>query len=290
MMKAMNILHQSSKYSCLFNSGIKSLAESIKKALFPDKCLTCGEFFYFEKEVKPETALFNGIPGIIFQNLLKPFLCSTCSKDYLPVASPLCSTCGFMFKSRLGENHVCGKCMISRKNFFSARAAGTYDKTLMTLVHAFKYRGKLQLANPLGRLLFDAFIRFFSTENIDIIVPVPLHSYKFRERGFNQSILLIREWPRLIENNGLQIKPFTIDPHSLIRTRHTDSQAGLGREMRITNIRGAFSLRDRSIVKGRKILLVDDVYTTGATVDECAGVMLKEGASQVDVLTLARAM
>ncbi len=284
------------------------LIDAFKKALFPDMCLVCGAFFHLQEykqdglrgwnNEKTDAVLnrqwhahqFNRSPGIFFENLMRPFLCPACSETYSSVESPICSTCGVIFNSREGDDHVCGDCLKSPKKYRTARAAGIYDQSLMALIHRFKYNGKIQLARPLGALLFAAFVHSYGKDNVDFIVPVPLHSGKLRERGFNQSFLLVREWHIFADSQRINVPPFKIDRHSLVRSRRTESQAGLGREGRISNIKGAFSLRNSSKVNGRNILLVDDVYTTGATAGECADVLLSGGAKQVSVLTLARAM
>jgi len=122
-----------------------------------------------------------------------------------------------------------------------------------------------------------------------LIIPVPLHPRKLRRRGFNQSYLLVAKWPRYFsgENGGRRIE---IKADLLRRVRWTAPQTGLGRRERQNNIKGAFSLPNGVPVENCSILLVDDVYTTGATVTECARVLLTGGADRVDVLTLARAI
>ena len=123
-----------------------------------------------------------------------------------------------------------------------------------------------------------------------MIIPVPLHIKKLRMRGFNPSFLLIREWKNAgaVMNNKMPEIPD--DGNILIRKKWTDSQTGLGRKKRMLNIKNVFAVTDRLRVKGKNILLVDDVYTTGATVNECAKTLLKGGAENVDILTLARAI
>ena len=138
------------------------------------------------------------------------------------------------------------------------------------------------MSRPLGALAKDTFFQFWDGDAIDLLVPVPLHVKRLRERGFNQAHLLIRRWAK---QEGI---PF--DGLTLSRSRWTAPQTGLSRSERRKNIKGAFSIRHPERIKGRKIVLVDDVYTTGATVNECARVLMKAGAEFVDVLTLARAV
>jgi ComF family protein len=125
-------------------------------------------------------------------------------------------------------------------------------------------------------------LRFWDADTVDLLVPVPLHVTRLRERGFNQAFLLITKWAK---HEGL-----CFDGMSLCRRRRTDPQTGLSRQERGRNIRKAFAVRKPETIQGKRILLVDDVYTTGATVNACARILLEVGAATVDVLTLARAV
>ncbi len=123
-----------------------------------------------------------------------------------------------------------------------------------------------------------------------MIVPVPLHVKKLRMRGFNPSFLLVKDWIRIAKFLHVEIPDIPIDINVLERKRWTEPQTGLRRKERLANIKNAFHIRNGSKITGKRILVVDDVYTTGATVNECAKVLLKGGAGQVDVITLARAV
>jgi ComF family protein len=293
------------------------IAKAYKKALFPTRCLVCGSFFHSNEhnicDVKPgptdadrsnlvqefikkivstsvhDNYYLDNIPKV-FDKLMAPFLCPICSSGFLLVESPKCSRCGMMFKSRQGEDHICGECLDSPKRFQMARSAGIYKDTLMAVIHCFKYKGKIQLSRPLGTLLFAAFGSFWDKMNIDLIVPVPLHSKKLRMRGFNASLLLVKDWVGIAKFLNVRLPVIPVDTNVLARRRWTEPQTGLGRKERSANIKNAFNMSDGSKISGKRILIVDDVYTTGATVNECAKVLLKGGAGRVDVLTLARAM
>ena len=192
--------------------------------------------------------------------------------------SPICMRCGLIFKSRQGEDHLCGECLQSEKPYGKARAAGVHDQALMSIMHAYKYGGKVQLAGPLSKLLTAVFERHWQPDAIDLVLPIPLHPTRLRERGFNQAYLLVRSWGDIVARDILQ------------RKRPTSPQTGLGRKERLRNVRGAFAVKDPLAVKNRRILLVDDVYTTGATVKECARILKKCNAVQVDILTVGRAI
>ena len=274
---------------------LKTILTTLQEAVFPTRCLVCRAFL----DNKQRKSLFQdfhdrasfdcqNMPS--FENLMTGFLCPTCLKGFIPVEPPICPVCGIMFKSREGEDHVCGECLTSPKKFRISRSPGIYDREFMAVIHCLKYKGKIQLARPLGMLLFSAFINFWGTNSIDIIVPVPLHIKRFRKRGFNQAYLLVRDWKQIAENLNIGLSNIRIDTNVLIKSRWTDPQTGLDRKKRMTNIKNAFSIRDQAIIKNKRILLVDDVYTTGATANECAKALLRGNAEYVDVLTLARAV
>jgi len=264
--------------------------------LFPAKCLACGSFLY-SRGISFNSAHGPHIPlpthaakrAILLRGLMSAFLCSACLPGAITVTSPICTTCGVPFKSRSGDNHVCGRCIRGSFKFRMARASAIYQKGFMKLVHCFKYMGKTQLARPFSLILLNTFLRFWRKEKIDFIVPVPLHAKRFRKRGFNQAYLMIREWPALAAAMNLEMPCSRIERRLLFRKRHTPTQTGLGRQKRRKNIKDAFQITHGHDIKDKRVLLVDDVLTTGATADECAAVMLKNGALSVDVLTLARA-
>lgn len=268
------------------------------EALFPPKCLICGRFLALQSNTR--NLRLQGYRAAIgrsplsqqamFKALMMPFLCSTCAAGFLPVESPFCSCCGFVFTSREGEDHVCGECLASPKRFRIARSAGIYQQSLMAVLHGYKYRGKIQLCRPLAAILFFVLLKSWPKDRIDLVVPVPLHRAKMKRRGFNQVGLMLNEWNRMAIGFGVDVPYRRIDDRVVVRTRRTRPQAGLGRKQRIYNIKNAFRVIDGVNLADKRILLVDDVYTTGATVNECAGILLKSGAGSVDVLTLARAV
>jgi len=254
---------------------------------FKDKKFLAFDYMQDSQEQRV-TSCLNG--DFKFDRLFSPYLCSTCLARYAPVESPICIRCGIMFKSREGDDHLCGDCIKEPKRFKIARAPGIYDRTLMKAIHCLKYRGKIQMARPFEMLLFAAFVRFWDIKNVDLVVPVPLHLKRLRERGFNQAYLLVRNWKRLAMDLKIEMPDITIDRNVLVRSRWTEPQTGLGRKKRMKNIKNAFKVNDCSRIAGKRILLVDDVLTTGATVNECAKTLIGDGAKRVDVLTLARAM
>ncbi len=297
--------------------ALQRTAGAVKDALFPKRCLACTNFFHNEqqqadryntsipgaKQLMPlagwiagpavargQNDICGGQTREIFGHVMAPFLCRECITGFIPIESPKCSKCGIMFKSRQGSDHLCGECIKSPKKFGIARSLGVYENILMRAIHCLKYRGKVQLAYPFGMLLFFTFIRLWDTNRVDVIVPVPLHRKKFKLRGFNPSFLMVKDWARIAEMLNFEGTLMPVAKDGLIRSRWTEPQTGLDRKKRLANIKNAFAIEDSFEISGKRILLVDDVYTTGATANECCRVLLNGGAGHVDVLTLARAM
>jgi ComF family protein len=195
-----------------------------------------------------------------------------------------------MFPSRRGEDHLCGQCATTGHWFSASRAVGRYQGPLRDIIHHLKYGGRVWLARPLGLLMYAVFRTTWPPGEIDMVMPVPLHRRRFRSRGFNQAWLLLRHWPVFPDTGEGRLQRPRLLRAGLVRRRATRPQTGLGRQERLSNLEGAFALAPDTAVDDRTVLLVDDVMTTGTTVDECARVLLAAGAGRVDVLTLARAM
>lgn len=266
--------------------------KAFQKALFPDKCQACSVFFHCNENPRTISLApdyFRQAPiERVFQKEMSPFLCPDCLRSFAPLATPFCTQCGRMFASPVSDNHQCGDCIKKKKPYLSARSAGLFTGALMETIHRFKYAGKTQFAEPFGLILFSAFIRYFTESLIDLIVPVPLHASKLKERGFNQSIMILRSWPKLISQTNVADIHIDLQDAILHRKRKTESQTGLGKENRKANIKGAFTVKYPERIQKKSILLVDDVFTTGATAEECAKTLMKQGAGEVHVLTLAR--
>ena len=212
--------------------------------------------------------------------------CVKCRKRVREITHPLCTLCGQPFLDTGGDDHLCGNCLVRKPNFVQARAWACYprdegeDHPLREVVQRFKYGRKVSLGKPLGRLMAMACRAFFQQCAFDVIIPVPLHPQRLRWRGFNQSVILAREVSR---SWGLPV-----DPLILLRSKETPPQTQLSEEERRKNVRRAFALNPAKPVEGRKVLLVDDVYTSGATVNECSRTLIQGGVEEVHVLTLAR--
>ena len=204
----------------------------------------------------------------------------------VPIDGVLCSVCGEKlfgqpFVAEAGP--VCGLCHRAAPRFAKAVAYGAYEGPLRELIHIFKYQRVHSAAQLLGKLLRETVQRAGLAGPLAVI-PVPLWPGKQRSRGFNQAGEIARSFCRAQAPAGIKLEATL-----LIRTRETTSQTGLTRAQRRANLRGAFAVRHPEKLRGRSILLVDDVMTTGSTASECARVLLRGGAKEVFVATVARA-
>ncbi|MGH7769339.1 MAG: ComF family protein [Candidatus Binatia bacterium] len=212
--------------------------------------------------------------------------CRACSERIRRVIHPFCGACGRPFLDTSGDDHLCGNCLLRRPHFVRARAWACYptedgeEHPLREVVQRFKYGRKVSLGKPLGRLMAIDCRGLFDERPLDVILPVPLHPKRLRWRGFNQSVVLAREI-------GKEWK-LPVDPFVLVRSRETPPQTQLNEEERKKNMRRAFSVNPTRSVEGKAVLLIDDVYTSGATVNECSRALMRGGAKEVSVLTLAR--
>jgi ComF family protein len=227
--------------------------------LFPPLCHSCRAF----------------IP-----NAGRIHICTDCLATSRSLDSPFCTVCGVPFRTEGGLDHLCGDCLSKPPAFAAARAAVVYEGAVRELIHRFKYSGRVQARRPLGLLLAERLAGFVHDVAPDLILPVPLHPKRLRRRGFNQAVLLgelvSREW-------GVPMARRVIR-----RVRWTEPQITLAAGDRAANVRGAFAVADPDIVRGKRILLIDDVMTTGSTLSECARMLGKAGAAAVFAAVVAR--
>ena len=207
-------------------------------------------------------------------------VCRACLAKPEPLAAEyFCVQCRAPFRNAfpLDAQGRCALCRRGVRGFDAAYSFGFYEDALRDLIHLFKYGRVETLAKPLGRYLEQALPR---EESFDVIVPMPLHWRKRWQRGFNQAALLAREVSRRTHVPVM---------HAIRRVKFTSAQAGLTNAKRRLNVSGAFEARGKRRVDGKRVLLVDDVMTTGATAASCARALKMAGARQVVLLTLARA-
>jgi ComF family protein len=240
------------------SSVARKLPAALLSLVFPDDCRICGAGL--------DTA--SNIP-----------ICRNCLSAPKPLlAEYFCSQCQtpFLNDAPLTDDGVCRLCALGLNSFDRAYSFGEYTGTLRKAIHLLKYGGIQSLSRPLGKLLVSAVPR---DDSFDVVVPLPLHWRRRWKRGFNQSELLARVVARRL---GLPLSK------TLKRSRPTGSQAGLTNAQRRKNVAGAFAAARRSSVENKHVLLIDDVLTTGATVNAAAAALKRAGARRVTVLTLAR--
>jgi ComF family protein len=249
------------------------------------------------ERVGPDTGLWRRFTGALLDLVFPPFcpvcraplaedrhglLCAPCWEALERIGPPWCRTCGLPLGAFAGgaDTHLCGACRLRPPVFTYARAGARYGDTVREALHALKFKGRRGLVAPLADLVVEAVGARLPTGRPDLLVPVPLHPRRQRERGFNQASLLAH---RIGQAWNLPVRDDVLD-----RVVATLSQTALESEARRSNVRNAFRLRRAEAVAGRHPVLVDDVMTTGATVSECALALKAGGAATVGVLTVAR--
>ena len=261
-------MQKSGKHAWLHRLG--SAARTALAVLYPWRCLNCSA----------------GLPA-------DHAFCPKCQGWIRPILSPLCPCCGRPFPSGVGPDHVCHQCRQQPPSFRHARAWAAYNtpggspQPLRQSILRFKYGRNMRAGKALAALTAHHFSLAreqgagqAEATDYDRVIPVPLHPTRLRWRGFNQSLILARAIGQRINT--------PVDPWLLSRIRPTPPQTQLSKEDRRANVRGAFRVHTPALAKGKRVLLVDDVYTSGATVEECARTLYQDGARSVDVFTAAR--
>ena len=257
---------------------IKKSIKAVEQFIYPLKCLKCGRYID---------------PDSIEPGTMETCFCDICIKAGLYyIKSPYCIKCGVQFHSfsnqDLNENHLCQTCIKTPLKVGKVRALVEYKGIIKEAIPFYKYSSKLALAKVFELLLFQTFLKYFEKSNIDLLIPIPLYKTKLKERGFNQSFLMIRNFVKLYQLH-FKTKPlWEIDTNCFVRSKKTKPQTGFDIEQRKQNLKKAFKVIAPGTIKNKNILLIDDVFTTGATCNEAALELLKNGADRVDVLVLAR--
>ena len=233
--------------------------------IYPPRCYICNRFLHHNESISPSF-----------------HLCNNCISQLTPITHPMCTICGLPFPNSTGSDHLCENCLRKRPWYDSFRSPYVYSGPLMESIQKFKYNTETQLMYSFGLLLSSFAKEWIPNPKDFVIVPVPLHKRRLKERGFNQSLLLAKV---LATDLGNQL-----DYLSLIRKRYTQAQTGLKREARRRNVKDAFTIIEPGNIKDKKILLVDDVFTTGHTLNECARILKKSGAKNVICIALARTL
>lgn len=234
-----------------------SLFAAGRDLLFPARCLACG---------------------VLLGRHTLPLLCPSCQKRLVPLNSPLCRCCGTPFST--GRDHLCGACLKTAPPFTLARSAFLYQAPLDRLILDIKFGHHLTGLASLAHLASHS-PAFATLARPDLILPVPLHRDRLRERGFNQALLLAK---------CCFAGQAEVAADVLRKDLATLPQTRLSGTARRKNLRGAFSVHRPDQVAGKKILLVDDVFTTGSTMVACARILVQAGAVRVEAFTLARSL
>ncbi len=231
---------------------------NIIEIIFPGRCVVCGSAAELENR----------------------FLCGPCCEGVSRLQTPICSCCGnSLFCGReQTESYLCGACLRKKPEFDLARSFFIYKKTVRSLVAGLKYNNDTAVLNGIKELVAACDLREFA--DCELVLPVPLHGTRLRQRGFNQALHLSRIF--------FSARRSEIDPFLLTRPIKTVPQTELSGRQRRQNLRNAFAVADPDVVRGKSICLVDDVYTTGTTVNECSRVLRRYSCKTVKVLTLAR--
>ncbi|MBN2055121.1 ComF family protein [bacterium] len=240
----------------------RQFKEAFLDIVFPRSCAVCGER-------DPQR--------------LKGHICHDCRAELQRLTRPWCTICGMEFGADFEPSDLprCGRCIQETFSFHHARSVYRYEPegVISELILGFKHGGRVELAADLGDLMAAALPDCYPSVAWEGLVPVPLHRRRLHSRGYNQSFLLTTALARRL--------CLPVITAQLIRVKSTPPQKG-SRKQRRDNVAGAFRVRDPHSFAGKNLLLIDDVMTTGATIDRCAAVLCRAGAARVDVYTLAR--
>mgnify|MGYP001589941586 CR=1 FL=1 len=240
---------------------LRSLIKGLTDIIYPATCLSC------KSRLKDIASVDN-------------LVCAQCWSRIKKNPPPFCHCCGRHLEKKIPGKNICVKCLKAKVHFDRAFSSCIYEGVIKELIHKFKYQDKAYLGKILSRPMIE-FIKEHKLpmDYLDSVIPVPLHKTKLRERDFNQAHILSQHVAREFNKRLLS--------DVLIRHRHTKTQTDLEQDLRFANVENSFSVIKAEEIKGRNLLLVDDVFTTGATVSEAAFTLKKSGANIVFVLTLA---
>jgi ComF family protein len=241
---------------------IMRLASTVIKGIiglvYPPRCQVCGQGLdLFHKKV----------------------LCETCYNRIKVNTPPFCKKCG---KSGYYKNNLCEGCQVKTYYFDASYSACSYEGVMRECIHNFKYNAGVTLERLFKNLMIEFAEKNVDMRRFDLLISVPLHRVKHRERTFNQSQILASYLSKRFK--------ISLSKNNLVRTRLCKPQITLPRDKRLEEVKDSFKIRKSYLLKNKSILLVDDVFTTGATVNECSKTLKEAGAGPVEVLTLARSV
>ena len=237
---------------------IKKVVNKILDVIYPNNytCIFCGD------------EIFDNQPTST---------CATCDCNLPKIKDKVCDRCGEPIKSMA---NYCNRCQSKNMVFYKCRSVFVYENEIANKIRDFKFNNCKYLCNPFAKYLEQLYKK--SKFNCDIIVPVPIHTIRLKQRGFNQSELLANKLGKLID--------IQVNTTDLIKIKHTKNQADLNFKQRQENLKDVFQVKNKNAFKNKNVLIVDDVYTTGSTINNCAIELLKAGAKNVYALTIAHAI
>lgn len=243
--------------ACNPKNIIRKIFSAILNFIIPHTCLSCN----------------------IITNSDIRGLCAECVNKLSYITDPYCKICGTGFDISIHENTICGKCINNPPQYNLARSIYRFDQNSKNIIHSFKYNDRTILANFFAHLMLNRYKHEIILH--DIICPVPMHRLKRIYRQYNQSQILAHELGKI--SNILNI------PDILIKHKHTKSQIKLSKQQREQNIKGSiiFNQKHARQIQGKRVILIDDVHTTGTTSNFCANLLKQNGASAVMLLTVA---
>jgi len=241
---------------------LSSLTGAVLDLVYPNNCINC------------KTA--------ILEKDYEFSLCRDCWQSIEKNLPPFCPKCGTHIENINSGIELCRDCQKKELYFDKAYSVFAFEGVLKELIHKFKYSNKTMLAKVFAKMIFDFAMNFnIPLSDYDIMLPVPLHSTRLREREYNQCEILARQLQRFLH--------LEISTKDVARIKHTRSQITLDKTARWENIVGAFKIKNNQTFKNKNVLIVDDLITTGATASELAKTLKESGAKMVSVLTIAKA-
>ena len=240
---------------------IREYIDSFLELIYPEKncCQICGE---------------------VDDKIGEKYICKGCFKKLRLIKFPVCKVCGKSL-STTPEQKLCQECIRNPKSFYKNRSPFRYKGIIKKILHDYKYLDKPYYFKMLGYFLYQ-YIQETNYTDYDFITTVPLHNIKLRKRGYNQAELIAKYLAKKLSI------PY-ID--TLKRVKNTTKQSNLSKEDRARNLKNVFEIKSKNTynkIRGKKILIVDDIYTTGATINECSSVLTTNGANRVYSITVAR--
>ena len=237
---------------------LKKILKKILNIVYPERltCVFCGNEIFDEN---------------------KKSTCVDCQKSLPLISGKICNKCGQPLKNM---SNYCEMCIGGKHIYTKSRSAFVYEGKVSGAILNFKFHNAKYYCKPFAHYLAQLYQDY--KYDCDVVIPVPIHSSRLKERGYNQSELIAKHFCKILS--------LPLDTTSLVKIKKTKNQAELDFKQRQTNLDGAFKVTDKNQIKGKKVLIVDDVYTTGATIDCCATELFKSGAKQVLALTVAHAV